>query len=292
MDKASPDYEKALDEAKLRLALLKENFSYRAFFKKFKNSPELMMDQLNSYGIDSGILKSFALPNKVTISEIVQLLDPNEELQNKQSPFLIDHVLPQLFFQHAIQQIIFSGAEGMKMEYDHSLQLGRNRDIVLLPSERLLKIDLSKKREQIINEINSYLDLVLNKYTDHSRKIQKAWEQLRVWKLRKKRKPFAEIALITGTTVDTVKKRFYKAYQRTQGKEYDKNLFRKETLFKEKSDLKKTCDTCSHRNECTVLCPEILEYVDQDTKQSASEKQLSDSSESFMDFLAQKNRTP
>ena len=110
--------------------------------------------------------------------------------------------------------------------------------------------------------------------SDRNRK--EAWKQLEVWKLRKlqggrKRRTFKEISLIQGETEDTIKKRYYKAYERIYGQPYNPDHFKKTAKVK-KNELLKTCKTCTDK-QCLkklktpkewIPCPEILPFIEQD----------------------------
>ncbi|MCF8077151.1 MAG: hypothetical protein K9K63_06080 [Desulfotignum sp.] len=151
----------------------------------------------------------------------------------------------------------------------------------LKPHERLLKIDLSRKKRDLLNDFKKYLDNVdrlrgsddlpkewADNYQtwtpDTSRERAEAWDQLKVWRMRKERIPFSEIARAMKITQDAAKKAFYKAYERTQGRAYEPDRYRKDGQKINTWDMTKTCQTCPDRQTCTELCPEILRFADQD----------------------------
>jgi hypothetical protein len=143
-------------------------------------------------------------------------------------------------------------------------------------------VDLSRKRGELIEHFKRLLDAVDYFRTsedipqtwrenyeqwrpDTSRQRDEAWQQLKVWRLRKERMPFAEIARRMVTTEDATKKAFYTAYERTQGRPYDPERYRRCARSIYKDSLERTCETCPERDTCTELCPEMMRYVDQDT---------------------------
>ena len=158
---------------------------------------------------------------------------------------------------------------------------GRN---TLKASERLLVVDLSKKKGGILNDFKKFLDQVYENRTredipeswkahytlwtpDTSRERAEAWEQLKIWRMRKERIPFSEIARGLKITEDAAKKAFYRAYERTQRRAYEPDKYRQDGQKINTWDLTKTCQTCPDKKKCneTVeLCPEILRFVDQD----------------------------
>jgi hypothetical protein len=154
----------------------------------------------------------------------------------------------------------------------------------LKPWERLLRVDLSRRKTDLMAEFKAFLDRVgdyrkaedlpkewLNNYQwwepDTSRERAEAWQQLKIWRMRKERIPFSEIARAMEITQDTAKKAFYKAYERTQGRVYDPDRYRKDGQKMNTWDLTTICQNCPNKKKCNEtgeLCPEVLRYVDQD----------------------------
>ena len=85
-----------------------------------------------------------------------------------------------------------------------------------------------------------------------------------VWKGRKLRKPFKQIAKEENIKEPACKKRFYKAYELVYDKKYDPAYYEKPQVKKEY--LKKTCNSCKERPTCKDPCPDIIAFVEQDTK--------------------------
>jgi hypothetical protein len=166
---------------------------------------------------------------------------------------------------------------------------GGNIDTTYLkPSERLLRVDLSKRKTVLMAEFEAFLDRVGNyrkaetlpdqwrdNYKtwepDRSRERAEAWHQLKVWRMRKERIPFIEIARGLKITEDAAKKAFYKAYERTQGRAYEPDRYRQDGQKLNTWDMTKTCQTCPDRRTCSELCPEILRFADQGTMKNTKE---------------------
>ncbi len=105
--------------------------------------------------------------------------------------------------------------------------------------------------------------------------IEKKLGALEVWKARRMRKSFSQIGEDFGITEDAAKKRFYVAFKYIYGKPYNPAKYIKPKIKKE--NLKRECSTCKERPTCEitgVLCPDVLAYVNQDTRNSLRERQL------------------
>lgn len=322
-------------DAKLRLALLKENFEYRRFFEEHQDnistirslsprlneltpdkdgdrywevSSQLLSAQMplfrcfESFGINTYALRS---PYRSFI-ENLDLLDPRKDLDEIPERILMA-LLQNLFHRPAIEQITLGNddpEDGRVIKPFEALQ----RRGGLKPYERLLKIDLRLKKSQLLKEFGHLIELIyawreyseleqdqerLDSYStwepDKTRHRKETWKQLKVWKLRKQRKNFQDIGKALNMTEDAAKKAFYVIYEKTQGKPYDPDKLRKEIWSVKKSELQRACDSCPDREVCTILCPNILAYVDQDTLKHSKEKLLSDDSQIIKDHLSQKD---
>ncbi len=112
---------------------------------------------------------------------------------------------------------------------------------------------------------------------DDSRQRKEAWGQLKIWDLRRRgeivrqrsgpifpiRRTFRRISYMLKLTQDVVKKRFYKAYELTQGREY--NIERNRELWRTyRRELENECETCSIGEKCADPCPDVLRFMNQD----------------------------
>jgi hypothetical protein len=113
---------------------------------------------------------------------------------------------------------------------------------------------------------------------DDSRNRDEVWEQLKIWDLRRSqetvrsrgggsvftiRRTFKRISSELKLTEDLVKKRFYRAYEITQGRKY--SIERNRELWEiRKNGLKRECGTCEIRDTCMDPCPDVLRFIEQD----------------------------
>jgi hypothetical protein len=161
-----------------------------------------------------------------------------------------------------------------------------NVEMTLKPSQRVLVVDLSRKKKDIKNDLKAFLkksddnrahadELFNDSWADNyaqwrpdtCRDRAEAWDQLKVWRMRKERIPFSEIARAMGITQDAAKKTFYRAYELTQGRPYEPDRYRKDGQKINTWDLTKVCQTCPDKKKCNEigeLCPEIMRFADQD----------------------------
>ena len=283
----SPHIVERTNEADLlRLALLKERAAYRAFWKEhpveqilkayerflvdFEGRPEdkIIICKFNSHLYKFGIRP---IGNTLeSIEESLKVLDPFSDNTPTRIPFDFKN-------QPSIVEFYLDELPDPLGEIGYVTRL----DLPLKPSERLLKVDLSRKRSELLAEFTHFLDAVdyfrqsddvspnfTENYKewnpDRTRFVKEAWRHLEVWQLRRQRQPFFEISRITGLSVDTAKKSFARAYELIEGRQYNPEGYRE--LYKEiiTPELKKTCATCSERDTCSDLCPDVLAFIDQD----------------------------
>ena len=136
---------------------------------------------------------------------------------------------------------------------------------------------VKKKKTQIMKEVSEYLDRAYMTRTaesnwtpDESRQREEAWRHLAVWKLRRQRKSFPEIAKDRKITKDAAKKSFYRAFELICGNKFDPVLFRRDYWEIRQADIGKQCKTCPNQpdngGDCNELCPDMLVYVNQDDR--------------------------
>jgi hypothetical protein len=319
--------------AKLKLALLKENIEFRKFFEEHQEnvstirSLEPKFDELTpedgdqywelgsqynsacmpfykcfkSLGINTYALQG---PYRRFI-EVIDFLDPKTDIDELPEK-VISTYLPRIFYSHGVEQIEYEHGEpteGLAVMTFLSIQREG-----LKQYERFLKIDLRKKKKQLIKEFSTYLDIVYRwrnyaEFTSDKKRIKRysawksgaeeryrkeTWNQLKVWKMRRHRRSFREISRELGMTEDAAKKAFYAIYEKIQGTPYDPDKLRKDIWSVKKSELQKVCDSCPDRENCMILCPDVLLYVEQDLA-SSTEKLLTEDSESLKDYLTRKD---
>lgn len=272
-----------VEVAKLRLAFLKENAYFAKFYKKLAKDPyelcpelreskedfdkyrhKIHILEINGTSFFGGYAQKFGINDKflyelqslptveelplVLTEDILILLNPETDFDKVSCPGLIE-MLPLMFRTPGV--IEYGRAHGLVSNSEGELTYRRYRpsiDINLMPYERLLKIDLRKKKEQIITEFKDFIDTEILKQgqglklgletafewsPDITRnRIKERWKQLGVWKMRKDVKNFSEIAFKTKVSEDTAKKQFYRAFELITGGKYNKDTWR--TLVCEK----------------------------------------------------------
>jgi hypothetical protein len=278
MARALPDVE----NARLRLALLKENFEYQTFFLDFMKWTKKNANSEFWPGLAFKRIFHISLfPGSPQYKNILKAIDPFE----KNSPN-IDSYLPNLFRDPAVTLIDTSKnpIEGLQNKPLRSF-LDQEK-----PWNRLYAIDLRKPKAQIKAEFEAFLEWAFDEKTNENhdlsydeweiftaRKRDEAWRHLEIWKLRKKKTPFFDIARQLNISIDVAKKSFARAYELTQEKKYDPVLYRREAWSIKFEALEKNpCAVCPNRATCTELCPEMLGFVNQD-QCTLKEKLLEDS---------------
>ena len=198
--------------------------------------------------------------------EILDLINPHKDVT--ESPFLT-----RLFYSHAVTNI----EAGNKIVHEWGIQqpIKVINAMGLKPGERLFKVDLTKKKSQIKKEFSEYLDRAFltraedaNWSPDNRREREEAWRHLAVWKLRRKRKSFSDIAKDQKISQAAAKKCFYRAFELIHGEPYDPVLFKRDYWEIRQEEIGKQCKTCPNHpdngGDCGELCPDMLAYVDQD----------------------------
>ena len=97
-----------------------------------------------------------------------------------------------------------------------------------------------------------------------------------VWDLRAQHTTYSDIQKTTGIDKDTAKKKYYRAYELIYGRAYNPAEYEQPSIKKEY--MKNYCDICKERHTCTDTdrCPDVIAFVDQDTKDYQREKTFSD----------------
>ena len=270
-------------DKQLFIVCLKENFEFLDFWEKHGLPTKKALQNQNWRSID--VFESEILKFGIMMDRMPGRWEAGLSILDPGTPIKKDTAMPFLFQEIPAVLQVFSLEGNAPVESEHFSIEG---ETPLTPSERLLKVDLSRKRSEVEADFKKFLDAVYQcrgqslsrgarpgivdpwreKYAlwtpDTSRERAEAWDQLKVWRLRKERIPFSEIARSLGTTEDAAKKAFYRAYERTQARPYDPSRYRQDGQKINTWDLTKSCQVCPNRRTCTELCPEILRFVDQD----------------------------
>jgi hypothetical protein len=301
-------------DKQLFITCLKENFEYLDFWEKHmetlgryskdrgEQSPnewptniveknkalDAFANGLLKFGVDIGTYQADADLFRMGFT----ILDPRHK--EPPSKKIADILVP---IEPAVMQVLSD--DDLPNQECLSSCLLSEEGLPLKPSQRLLLVDLSRKKSEIRDDFNAFLDKVYdlrahadqllndsweNHYAQWSpntcRDRAEAWDQLKIWRMRKERIPFFEIAKGLGITADAAKKAFYRAYERTQGRRYDRERYLEYGQKLNPWDMTKTCQTCPDWRTCSELCPEMLRIADQgilkSTKEYLGEKDLLD----------------
>jgi len=226
-------------------------------------------------------------------SDFLDFFNPAKDTSSIDNQDLIN-CLPIIFSDVGIQKYtpgslhkFFYDCSKPDFKEDHSWKRLGDYEHILIVDLRKRKSQLKKEFEKFIDNQISYQQKVKNRTPfyiseqtylgwsqENDRLRKEAAQQLEIWQLRKKHLSFDEIARKLGIEKDTAKKGFYRAYELSQNKRYDKLFFTKMLKEVKKTDLKKTCESCSDRETCNEPCPEILSYADKDTRTSLREQLL------------------
>lgn len=137
-----------------------------------------------------------------------------------------------------------------------------------LRNERYLciEIDLSKKKEYIMQEIEELVDGYSGCVTRESgRKTPgRVINRFLVWDQYIRLRQFEKIAAAHKCGASTVRKAYFRAFAEIMLEEYNRDKHNKKHLTK--SQLRMTCDKCESRATCDTPCPEVLAFIDQDRK--------------------------
>ncbi len=179
-----------IETAKLKLAFLKENPSFIRFFEKLKSNPTEICPELRKegencdeysarihfmeiqeipfFGGSSGAFYPFEINERffiestqneaISTNDILFLLDPEQNIEHLDNPNLIQ-ILPLLFRTLAVTE--FSRSYGLSEGEDGNPVYRRYEpriELSLKPNERLIKIDLTKKKAQMLDEIGKFID--------------------------------------------------------------------------------------------------------------------------------------
>lgn len=294
------------EEWRLRLALLKESKAYRDFWDEYggdkvRQANEQIQDFYSRHDCTRGMTEEAAnaffseceeASNTSTMfngplreqfgidisgflplfrrQEWLDRLDPYK--QNDQAIVRFHYPLP------AISQVDDGPCQDKPAEHHFRTPYPlKERGNGLKPSERLLRVDLSRKRSELIEEFKLFLDLVeahrtggdvpeawkLNYATwnpDNSRFRSEAWQALEVYRLRRKITPYKDIAQTLGIGLQAAKM----AYKRAHILIENKPPVPRKKLPISLADVKGGCANCPLRATCTELCPDMLRYVGQD----------------------------
>jgi len=274
--------DQTLEENRLRLALLKENFAYRDLHDAVKKMPaaegkkKLRHALKNSYGIRVSLFKEH--PEAMTA-----LLDPYKEIDDVPEKARAK-IIPMLFNIPAVRLVAFTKENVEEFDaitipvqpqqYDALASAGYWKMFQVFspgrmrPEERLLKIDLSQGRKKVEKDFGNFLD-ALTKDEKRRRFRDEAWTQLKVWKLYRLHRSMPKVAREVGLKLSAAYASYRRAVELIQGKTHEVEMSKRET--KKKVTLEEVgglCKDCPKSATCKVLCPDKLRYIDQDINEA------------------------
>lgn len=241
------------ERARLELSILKENFDYRDFFQKALEQEQFPLEELcKRFKLNDSFFES-AYMNNIPFVDIFTLLNPEKDAEKISTETLLNR-LPYLFYRPGLTDKVSTKLEAW---------------------ERMLVIDLRKRKAELLSQLEAFIDVELairESFVRHgepykkmflwtpetSRQRKEAAEQLKVWKLRSQYHGFPSIARKLNISEDLAKKRFYKAFELTQRGKYDPVKYKRE---RENLPPKNSCANCPDKANCTELCPSMMQVL-------------------------------
>jgi len=211
---------------KIKFALLKENFEYRKWFDDFK--PELLKKEgsreLRIENVWFSLTTSSLPPfSRADIEGTQNFFDPEKDVKK---PLENGHI-SQYGRLFGMLDVMFL-EKGIQVEQEKRL----------MPYEILMRIDLRKRKKQLMREFDFHLGQAFEKLKtphdpgewkpDISRSREEILLQLEIWKMRRKKEGFSSIARKKKISKDLTKKHFYRAFELTQGRPYDSEFYKRE----------------------------------------------------------------
>jgi hypothetical protein len=149
---------------------------------------------------------------------------------------------------------------------DGDIILSTNNDALDLKKERFLtlELNLSSSKDALLRKVEEYIDYyrryvnVPNTRNTQERKIDK----FKVWDEYLQTKDFLKVAEKFTQDKSLVRTAYLRAFELIMGEPYDPIKHDRKKLTKEQLD--KTCDICETRDACSLPCPEILAFINQD----------------------------
>lgn len=291
--KATRTFRDDEDDVLLRVAILKERADYRKYFtvelRKAVESAYSKIEEENTKGPGHFVddeevhntsahflgklrhrfgIQQLGIPPYRTTAEWLDVLDPRVDVRGIPAK-VRRSVLPRLFYSPGIREVV-SRSDRLPCSNKHPVEIANTTSTDCAPYERLWKIDLRKKPSQLVQEFKADLAVVDARRgmdpaaykawkQDRTRKRKEAWDHLKVWKMRRERKGFIEIARTLKIKTSTAKMNFYRAHELIEGIPYDSKRFKLENW-----NLRE-CKTCSDNpvngGTCKNLCPDMEERV-------------------------------
>lgn len=214
--------------------------------------------------------------------DILLLLDPAKDVED--IPERLEPVLAEMFSREWISQVEHEGVPLSVLMYEWpsvAMLLPKKLDSY----QRLLLVDmrgshaaLEKRFAELLDSVERNRKYCPGPWVENDWQSYNAWDfdnhrereevrrHLKVWKLRRRRKSFLEIARELRISHDNAKKSFYRAFELIERQRYDRQDFSRVYWEVRKENLRRTCATCPDRDNCQIVCPDVLPFVDQDRR--------------------------
>jgi len=255
-----------------------------AFQDRIRQSDSVVLEGMvtffNRFGLDHDDFQYQRLyPLSNIGSDFIEIMDPEQDLTDTPPTYFTQEVLPLMFKTEAVVDL-----QSFQDTFINMFDGWRNTArFVPLPYERTFRVDMRQGKARLMAEFEWLIDRAIERRRQNLQMIEKhprvlkdgydprffspdwriddsrvtiesRWLQLEVWRLRRLKCNYNQIAASQGTSIDTVKKRFYVAFERTQGRPYDSKEwkeFQLETLNTDGKDRFLTfCETCDQRADC------------------------------------------
>jgi hypothetical protein len=204
------------------------------------------------FGLHEHFISAVQRDGAVSSDELLKFLNPENQKHETRNEHL-KRSLPILFVSSAVCELGRNRRPPLLTDSLDAYQINLRE---LKPEERILKIDMSKNIGQIKKEFEFFikkerknqkttekLNTILEKvdpalgraitWTFQDERSSKAWkEQVEVWRLRSEGLKFCDIAIKQSSNEDTVKKRFYSAFEKITGDTYSPDIWKKLLIAK------------------------------------------------------------
>ena len=266
------------EESRLRLECLKRSFNYIRDYPKFRQYIDALNKAINNndksiswtteyldhsqfsqiYGLNPAVLGNLSI-------ESLDLLEPGTPLPETMPSDLINifDAQPVAEWIHDERSWLW-GADALLDRIPDGEQV--REKLAALPLEnrakegvwqrtlenhqQLLLIDLRFDRRDILRGVEKYLDFLAStaRWQETRKRFrQEAWQCLKVWDLRESKMSFKTIGATLGITRAAALKRFYRAYELTQGRPFTAETRK---TYEDEPVAQSPCEACDDRASC------------------------------------------
>jgi len=152
----------------------------------------------------------------------------------------------------------------------------RHHDLKALEDGKFLtlKIDLSRASRY---ETLAFIDLMYSWYSPHVNSLRKrnkkaTLDMWQVWTLYDVHKNFNKISGELKSNPSTVRKAYYRAFEKVMGIPYNPSEHSLKKLASRSYLPKGYCSTCDKYSKCNTPCPTVIKHINQDTMKDLREQ--------------------